>query len=194
VRLAVSASVVAMKTILLLAALALVGCGSKKSGSASACASAINKGVDTMMAAGAQRMAAMGGSMPAEMKAKMDGAAVKLKQVITNRCTEDKWSAEIVDCYGKATTRDDLKACRAKLPAEQSAKLQAEEMQVMSSMMGGMGGMRMHPGGGPGGPGMGGPGMGGPGMGGAMGGAGAPPPSGSATTPPPAGSDTGSAK
>jgi hypothetical protein len=184
-----------MKTILFLTACVLaVGC--KKdgaSGSASACSDAIAKGVDTMMAAGAKRMEASGG-MPAEMKAKMDDAAVKLKQVITNRCTEDKWSAEIVDCYAKATTREDIKSCRAKLPADQSAKLQAEEMQVMSAMMGGMrgpGGM-----GGPGGPG----GMGGmAGMGGhpgALGGsntgsAAATPPDGSGMAPP-AGSAAGS--
>ena len=166
-----------MKVILFLSMLAL-GCGSKKAGSASACSDAVTKGVDTMMAAGAKRMEAMGG-MPPEMKQKMDDAAVKLKQVITNRCTEDKWSTEIIDCYQKATTREDLKACRAKLPPEQSAKLQAEEMQVMSSMMGGMGGMRP--------PHSMGSGMGGPGMG-------ATPPAGSGDTGPAAGSAAGSAK
>jgi len=172
-----------MKTILFLTVCALaVGC--KKdgaAGSANACSDAIAKGVDTMMAAGAKRMAASGG-MPADMKAKMDDAAVKLKQVITNRCTEDKWSAEIVDCYAKATTREDIRSCRAKLPAEQSAKLQAEEMQVMSAMMGGMGGMR----GGPGGPGGGGPMGGMAGHPGALGGSNAG--SGAATVTPPDGS------
>ena len=168
-----------MKT-LLLVALVVTGCGNK-SGGASACADAITKGVDTMMAAGAKRMEAMG-QQGAEMKAKMDEAAVKLKGVITNRCTEDKWSSEVIDCYAKATTREDLKGCRAKLPAEQSAKLQSEELEVMRSMMGGMGGMRGPHGG------MGGPGMGsgatppqGPGGMGGMGSGGPPPaPTGSA--------------
>ncbi len=147
-----------MKTILFCSALALLGC--KKGSSASNCADAINKGVDTMMAAGAKRME----NAPAEMKAKMDEAAVKLKGVITNRCTEDKWPAEVITCYASATKREDLRDCRAKLPQDQQAKLQSEEMQVM--MGAGFGGMRPHGMGGPGGPGMGGPGMGGPGMGG----------------------------
>ena len=44
-----------------------------------------------MMAAGAKRME----NAPPEMKAKMEEVAVKLKGVITNRCTEDKWSADV---------------------------------------------------------------------------------------------------
>lgn len=127
-----------MKTILFCAALALVGC--KKGSSASSCADAINKGVDTMTAAGAKRME----GAPPEMKAKMEEAVVKLKGVITNRCTEDKWSADVIDCYSKAEKREDLKACRSKLPQDQQAKLQAEEIQVMMGTgmgRGGHGGM-----------------------------------------------------
>src|SRR3954469_5697374 len=137
-----------MKTILFCAALALVGC--KKGSSASSCADSITKGVDTMTAAGAKRME----GAPPEMKAKMEEAVVKLKGVITNRCTEDKWSADVIDCYAKAEKREDLKACRSKLPQDQQAKLQAEEIQVMMSS--GVG-SRGHGAGGPGrggGPGM----------------------------------------
>jgi hypothetical protein len=171
-----------MKTILLCAALALVGC--KKGSSASSCADAINKGVDTMTAAGAKRME----GAPPEMKAKMEEAVVKLKGVITNRCTEDKWSADVIDCYAKAEKREDLKTCRGKLPQDQQAKLQAEEIQVM--MGAGMGGRGGH--------GMGGMGSGGmadhPPMGSAVptppDGSGMAPPAGSAapTTPPATGS------
>jgi hypothetical protein len=100
-----------------------------------------------MMAAGAKNAE----NAPAEMKAKMDEAGVKLKGVMTNRCTEDKWSAEVIDCYGKAQKREDLRDCRTKLPQEQQAKLQSEMMQAM--MGAGMGGMRPHGMGGPGGPG-----------------------------------------
>src|SRR5258707_14752544 len=162
-----------MKTTLLILVLALIGCGAKKDSGAGACSDAIAKGVDAMMAAGAKRMEAMGAAA-ADMKAKMDEAAVKLKGVITNRCTEDKWSSEVIDCYGKATSRDELKTCRAKLPPEQSAKLQAEEMEVMRSMMGGMGPRGMH--GGMGGPGMGGSGMTPSGSAAPPTGSGAPPP------------------
>lgn len=131
-----------MKTILFvitMSAVAAVGAGCSKKGGAGDCAGAVSKGVDTMMAAGQKRMESMPGGMPADIKAKMDEASGKLKTVIANRCTEDKWSAEIIDCYNKAATREDLKACRAKLPPEQASKLQSEEMQVMSQMMGGGG-------------------------------------------------------
>ena len=123
-----------MKTILLCTALAFLGC--KKGSSASDCAGAVTKGVDTMMAAGAKRME----GAPADMKAKMDDASVKLKGVMTNRCTEDKWSADVISCYAGASKREDLRNCRAKLPPEQAAKLQKEEMDVM--MGAGFGGMR----------------------------------------------------
>src|ERR1700710_2512169 len=127
-----------MKAILFCSALALVGFGCKKGSSASSCADAINKGVDTMMAAGAKRME---GAPPA-MKAKMDETAVKLKGVITNRCTEDKWSADVIDCYSKAQKRTDLRDCRNKLPEDQQQKLQAEEQGVM--MGAGFGGVAPH--------------------------------------------------
>jgi len=164
-------------------ALAAGGCGKKAGGSTGSCADAVGKGVDQMIATRKEKVAAA----PAEMKAraeerakKMDEVAGKLKETITNRCVEDKWSADVIDCYSHAKAMDDLKVCRSKLPADQAAKLQGEEMQVMMSAMGGMrGGM-----GGP--PGMGGPGMGnappggmgGPGMGSAQ-----------VTATPPAGSD-----
>jgi hypothetical protein len=126
-----------MKAILFCSALALVA-ACKKGSSASSCADAINKGVDTMMAAGAKRME----GAPPDMKAKMEETAVKLKGVITNRCTEDKWPADVVDCYSKAQKRSDLRDCRSKLPQDQQAKLQSEETQVMMSA--GFGGMRPH--------------------------------------------------
>lgn len=169
----------------LLALSALSGC-SKKGGGADACGDSVAKGVDTMMAAGQKRMESSG-SMAPEMKAKMDEAATKLKAAITARCTEDKWPAEVIDCYGKATSREDLKACRAKLPSDASQKLQADEMKVMMSTMGG-GGMGH----------MGGPHMGGPHMGGPEMGSGAPPAgsgapsmagSGAPPIPPPASSE-----
>jgi hypothetical protein len=127
-----------MKTMWILAlALAVASC-SKKGGDA--CTDAVNKAVDQMMS----RMS--GANVPDEMKAAMKERGDALKKVIITRCTEDKWPAEVTDCYAKAASREDIKACRAKLPADQSSKLQAEEMQVM--MSGGGMGMAPHGGGG----------------------------------------------
>jgi hypothetical protein len=125
-----------MKTILFCTALALLGCGGKKG--AGNCAEAIGKGVDTMMAAGAKRME----NAPPEQKAKMDEVGVKLKGVITNRCTEDKWSADVIDCYANAKKREDLRNCKSKLSPELATKLETEEREVM--MGAGLGGMRPH--------------------------------------------------
>ena len=147
-----------MKTIGLLVALTLFA-GCKKGGSAaSQCSDAISKGVDKMIALRKEKMEQAG--VPPEMKAKMDERAKKmdevsgaLKQAITNRCTEDKWPADVIKCYGDATSMEELRTCREKLPADQQAKLRNEEMQVMMKSMGGAGGM-------PGAHSMGGPGMG----------------------------------
>ena len=149
-----------MKTILFLAAIALAGCSKKGDSAASACSDAIGKGVDAMMNGG-------GGEMPPAMKAAGD----TLKKTITNRCVEDKWSAEVIDCYAKATKRADLSACRQKLPPDQGAKLLNDQMKAMSDM----GGMKMHPGGDPGSAAATPPPM---------------PPDGSGMAPPPAGSAT----
>ena len=151
-----------MKTTLavVLAAALLPGC---KKSSTSQCADAIGKGVDKMIAMRKEKLEAQGSALPPEMKARMDERAKKmdevssaLKQAMTNRCTEDKWSADVLNCYSTATAMEEIRKCREKLPQDQQDKLKAEEMQVMMKSMGGPGGM--------GGPGMGGmpghPGMG----------------------------------
>lgn len=162
-----------MKTIGLLVALSLVA-GCKKGGSsASQCADAIGKGVDKMIALRKEKMDES--KMPPELKARMEERAKKmdevsgaLKQAITNRCTEDKWPEDVIKCYGNASSMEELRSCREKLPADQQTKLKSDEMQVMLKSMGGAGGM-------PGAHSMGGEG-GAPGSaGGAMGGAGSPP-------------------
>jgi hypothetical protein len=108
----------------LLLALVLVGCGSKPS-QTSTCADAIGKGVDQLVG----KRQADGGAVPPALAERM----TKLKQVLVNRCTEDKWSTEIMDCYAKAATREDFKACRSKLAPEAQAKLQMEEMAIMTT-------------------------------------------------------------
>jgi hypothetical protein len=173
-----------MKTIGLLLALSVFA-GCKKGGSAaSQCSDAVSKGVDKMIAMRKQKLDEQGSNLPPELKARMDERSKKmgevagqLKQAITNRCTEDKWSADVIKCYSDASSMEEIRSCRQKLPQDQQTKLQADEMQVMMKTMGGPPGMGQMPPGheGMGGHGMGGP-MGGPGaMGRAMGGAGAPP-------------------
>lgn len=165
-----------MKTTLavVLAAALLPGC---KKSSTSQCADAIGKGVDKMIAMRKDRLAAQGSAMPPELKARMDERAKKmdevassLKQAMTNRCTEDKWSDDVIKCYGTATAMEEIRKCREKLPQDQQDKLKAEEMQVMMKTMGGPGGPSA--GGMPGHPGMGDMPPGHEGMGSAMGGAG----------------------
>ena len=156
-----------MKTMLALAlALSLFGC--KKKSAASECSSAVSKGVDKMISMRKQRLDEQGSNLPPELKARMDERSKKmdevsgaLKQAMTNRCTEDKWSADVIKCYDSADSMEAIRSCRQKLPADQQQKLQAEEMQVMMKAMGGpggMGGMPGHPnmGGMPGHPDMGG--------------------------------------
>jgi hypothetical protein len=171
-----------MKTIGLFLALSLVA-GCKKGGSAaSQCSDAISKGVDKMIALRKEKME--GSAMPPELKAKMEERAKKmdevsgaLKQAITNRCTEDKWPADVIKCYGDASSMEELRSCREKLPADQQTKLKAEEMQVMMKAMGGPGGMPAphSMGGTPPNPPANPPAAGSGVEGGAMGGAGAPP-------------------
>ena len=160
-----------MKTIGLLIALTLFA-GCKKGGSAASnCSEAVGKGVDKMIAMRQQKLDEQGSALAPELKARMEERSKKmgevageLKTAITNRCTEDKWSADVIKCYGNAGSMEELRSCREKLPQDQQAKLKSDEMQVMMKVMGGMGGP----------PGMGGmppghEGMAGHGMGGAPG-------------------------
>jgi len=194
-----------MKSTLVLALTLSLFAGCKKGGSAaSECSSAVSKGVDKMIAARKQKLDEQGSNLPPELKARMDERSKKmdevsgaLKQAMTNRCTEDKWSADVLKCYDTAASMEEIRKCRQMLPADQQQKLQAEEMQVMMKSMGGqpggMGGMPGHP-----------DGMGGDPMHGAPGGApgqngappSVPPTEGSAAAAPAAGSAaaTGSAK
>jgi hypothetical protein len=121
-----------MKTILLVAALALVGCSKKSDSGAGAaagpsCADAIAKAV---------------GAMPAGP----GGGEVqgKLKTVLTTRCTEDNWPAAVVTCYAtEAKDMASMRKCREGLPADQQDRLMGEIRAVMMSAAG-TGGGPMH--------------------------------------------------
>lgn len=122
-----------MKKLIVLAAL-LAAC-SKGKGGADQCTSVAAGAVDRMMG---KLNDAPG--MPESAKTEMKDKGEKLKAVIAKRCTEDKWPSDVIDCYSKAASMPDIKACRGKLSPELSAKLQSEELQAMMG-----GGMRPSP-------------------------------------------------
>jgi hypothetical protein len=152
-----------MKTILFALACTLVatsGCkkSENKGGGAQACAPAINKAIDGMMASRKQMIAdreKAGQPVPPGMLEGMNDIANKLRTVLTTRCEADKWSESVVTCFANASDQPGIKKCREGLPPEQAQALQAEIIKVMG------GGMGM--GGGHGGPMSGHGGMGGPG-------------------------------
>ncbi|HSD91348.1 MAG TPA: hypothetical protein VLB44_27680 [Kofleriaceae bacterium] len=140
-------------TVAVMAALAMTGCSKKSDKGSTAggasCGDAISKAVGAMPGGGGEVQA-------------------KLQQILTTRCTEDKWSAEVINCYAtQASDMASMKKCREMLPPDEQQKVMGE---IRAVMMSAGGGGPMHPGGG-------GPMMGGPG--------GAPPAGGAA---PPAGS------
>ena len=122
-----------MKTILFMAALALVGCKKKSETTAAAgpsCADAISKAVGAMP----------GGPGGGDVQA-------QLKEIMTRRCTEDAWPPEVVSCYAtQATDMASMKKCRETLPADKQQKLMTEIRGVMMGAAG-AGGGPMHGGG-----------------------------------------------
>jgi hypothetical protein len=79
-----------------------------------------------------------GSGMPDGMKEMV----TKLRGVIVKRCSEDNWSADVIDCYAKAGSMAEVRTCRNKLSPELSQKLMSDEMQIMSGVMGKGAGMR----------------------------------------------------
>lgn len=72
----------------------------------------------------------------------MAGAAAevptKLKQIMQTRCTEDKWSQAVIDCYANdAKDMSGMKKCREGLSPELSQKLVNEIRGVMAGAAGG---------------------------------------------------------
>lgn len=133
-----------MKTILFVAALAMLGCskksddGDKAGGGGNARATAC--GDAAARAVGKLPAGASGGEVQA-----------KLKTIIATRCTEDQWPTTTVHCYAtQVNDMADMKKCRETLPKEQQDKLMGEIRAVMAGAAGGGG--PMHGGGGGGAP------------------------------------------
>jgi hypothetical protein len=123
---------------MLIALLALTSC--KKSASSSGggdCAGVIGKALQTMMTGNLERVPE---DQKAAMQAAMKETGDKLTAIYTQHCVDDKWSAEVLDCYSKATAQPEIRACRNKLPPDQGEKIGEEVKQVM--MANGMRGMR----------------------------------------------------
>jgi hypothetical protein len=122
-----------MKSIVLIALLAAVGCkkAEKPADAASDCTAAITKGIDGMTAALKARGS---GSVPPRMGEMLD----KLRATHIDLCTQDKWAPEALDCYKVAASQPEFRKCQDKLTPEQRTKLSTK---IREAMMGGMGGM-----------------------------------------------------
>ena len=72
----------------------------------------------------------------AERTQQLEQLAPRLRAVITNRCVDDKWPADVIACYAAVTSMDELRTCRGKLPAEPQAKVQKEELDLFAGALG----------------------------------------------------------
>jgi len=105
------------------------------------CADAVGVGIGTMVQRAQLRIATS--QLPDDVRAKMsersqqlDALAPRLRAVLTNRCVEDRWKHDVIDCYAKITTMEDMRHCRGQLPPEHQAKLQREELDLMAGNTG----------------------------------------------------------
>jgi len=121
-----------MKSIVLAALLAAVGCSKKGPD----CGESINKGMDKMAAALKANPAAA--ANPQRMEAMM-GVVDKLRTTLTQRCTEDKWAAEALPCFAEVSGQREVRACEDKLTQDQRGKLTQQLQQIMLGMRSQMG-------------------------------------------------------
>lgn len=130
----------AMRTPLAIA-FALCACGKRAEDPKAACASAANRGVTAMVSRATERLATAdvpddARAVMTERTTKLRELAPKLKAVFTNRCVEDKWPRDVIDCYASASAVDEMRACRGKLPPGASTALMKDEMDLMAGTMG----------------------------------------------------------
>jgi hypothetical protein len=115
-----------MKMIVLVAVLAAAGCSKKRSD----CDAAIAKAMDSFAAS---IKADSPNPQVQETRLTVIG---KLRGTLTQRCTEDKWPAEVVSCFTTVVGMKDMQACQAKLNEAQRTRLLTEIRQVMMGSMG----------------------------------------------------------
>jgi hypothetical protein len=125
------------RSLRLVVALALAACGSKQADATQQCAPAAAKGVDAVLARAKERVASS--DRPADVRAKMEARTQELEQrvprlraIITNRCVEDRWKPDVIACYSKMSSMEEMRSCRAMLPPEHRAKLQKEELDLIA--------------------------------------------------------------
>jgi hypothetical protein len=111
-----------MKTIVLVALLAAMGCSKKASGSD--CDASIAKGMDSVAAMIKTR------APSPQMQETMVNLVGKWKVALIQRCTQDKWAPDALACFAKVASRLDEQACEAKLTEEQRAKLHTDLRQA----------------------------------------------------------------
>jgi hypothetical protein len=126
--------------IVLAALLATSAC--KKSTTAD-CARSIGKGVDQLRERRKQMMAVRQANLSPSVKADAEAQAKmmetfseKLKATLTTRCTEDKWPAEVIDCYENTSSPDEMRKCRIKLSPAAAERVRTDEVNLMMSMTG----------------------------------------------------------
>lgn len=120
---------VLMKMIIFVALLELwaaAGCSKKGSD----CEVSIGKGIDNFAAT-------IKASAPnPQIQENKLATLNKLGATLTRRCTDDKWSPEVVSCFAAVAAMKDMQDCQAKLSAEQHTKLRDEMREIMMSSMG----------------------------------------------------------
>jgi hypothetical protein len=115
---------VLMKTIVLVVLVVVAGCGGKKGPD---CNESVAKGIEAATAT-------LGGhSTSPQMMASMVSAMNQLKVAVTKRCTEDKWPAEVVNCFGGAKDMGDLQGCQSRLDKDLRDKLNADIREIRNS-------------------------------------------------------------
>ncbi len=136
-----------MRFVGLAAVLLVVGCkksddaGAAAAGDTSTCAGAIESGLKTMMDARGKLIDARlgsatdGGEKKAKMLERSQKVVEQLRAPLTTRCTEDKWSAEVVTCFATVTKREEIQACLAKLPHDIEKKANDDVMKAMTAGM-----------------------------------------------------------
>lgn len=114
-----------------------LGCNRHSTTPANQCAEAARQGVGALVERAHVRIAAA--QLPPDIRAKMDertkqldALAPRLRAVIANHCIDDKWPADVIACYAKATSLDELRACRGHLAPDEQAKLQREELELFA--------------------------------------------------------------
>jgi hypothetical protein len=121
-----------MKTIVLVALLTAAGCSKKGSD----CDSAIGKGMDNFSAT-LKANSGKSSMITPQIMEEMQKRLGTLRTTLIQRCTEDKWPAEVTTCFATVSKRDEMQACQSKLSPEQQQKVTQAVMQVMMSGRGG---------------------------------------------------------